>query len=43
MGPEIWSGARAAGEIELKKNGKETLGDQKTQDDDYGEKWEAKQ
>lgn len=29
------------GKQELKKNGKETLGDEKTQEDDYGEKWEA--
>lgn len=31
------------GKQELKKNGRETLEDEKTQEDDYGEKWEAKQ
>lgn len=31
------------GKQELKKNEKETLGDEKTQEDDYGEKWEEKQ
>lgn len=32
-----------AGETRVEKKGKEILGDEKQQDDDYGEGWEVKQ